>query len=163
MKRFKNWIVEGGIIPLLFGFMILSFLGATAWKVMSVANNGVSKYSTTFANSQRDTVVFRRDGVLTNLSFAVHYKDSVSLTEVYVRRMVGGEFTADSTRLVGATTNFAAGYQGTSANPSFAASYNITLAPFCDSYVVIVVHAASNNGVTSPNVDYFMEAQVSEE
>jgi len=155
MKKRKYLLILVGVV------VGLVALGATNWKGISPARDGVSKYTTTFANSQRDTLTFRRDDAIAGLAFGLHIKDTMSISEIYVRRIIGGEFTSDSTRLSGAITNTGTtpGYQGTQANPSYSSTYTVVLAPLCDTYVFIVVYAASANGVTNPAVDYFVNVQ----
>jgi len=150
------------VISVLVGVVIFAFIGDGAWKNFSTVQQGVSIIRTTFANSQKDTITFARQGEIGALAFGFHVKDTMSISEVYVRRLIGSEFTSDSTRLSGAITNTGTtpGFQGTQANPSYSASYSVTITPYCDTYVFIVVYAASANGVTNPSVDYFLNAQL---
>lgn len=131
-----------------------------AWINVSGARGPYAKYPSTFANSRRDTITYNRDAALAGLAFAIRTKDSMSISEIYVRRLIGGEFSTDSTRLVGAVSNTAAGFAGTAANPSYAAIYSIAVATqYCDAFAVIVVYAGSGNGVTNPVVDYYFQQQ----
>jgi hypothetical protein len=72
--------------------------------------------------------------------------------------MVNGELMAvqagDTLTAFNAKTNTAAGLNGTTANPSYAATNTVTLAPLADSYVFIATYAGSANGTTNAKVTY---------
>jgi hypothetical protein len=149
------------IIPIICLFVALfAFLGAGNNRVIQVTHRSQALYAATYANSAVDTLYYVRDPYLVSLAFSVHFKDSVSVTNAILRRIVGGELVAlqaGDTLLTGADTNFVAGSIGSSANPSYANIKAITLAPLADQYRIIVTYAASRNGVTNNNVDYIFQ------
>lgn len=110
---------------------------------------GTSKVTGDHVNSETDTVLWAREPGVEALAIAAHWKDSVSLTRVVVRRIVNGDYT---TAIAGDTVVSSAFAGATTADTSLTAT--VTLAPLCDMYAFIFVYAASNNGVTTPVVYY---------
>lgn len=147
-----------------------SMFGAGSQKIIPLTS-GASKavLSTTYANSQVDTVIFAREGGLSGLAFAAHFSDSVKVTSAVLRHIVDGEVfgtiaTADT------LTNFAAfvdtstsafGMKGSSGAPSSCVTNTVTLTPLGDAYWVIVTYAASLCGTGTPTVKYELVRQYS--
>lgn len=134
--------------------LFILFIGA---HVYIQSGSLVAFKESTFANSQVDTIHYEPASGLTNLSFGVHFKDSVSVTSGTIRRIINGEPT---TALAGDTlplTGFAnttAGFRGSSANPSSVRLINISVTPVPDEFWFIVTYASSGNGVTNGKVRY---------
>lgn len=140
-------------IPLI--ILAFLFIGAHVYLEQDIP---ISFKEATFANSQVDTVHYKVTAGLTALSFSAHFKDSVSVTSVSYRRVTNGEpmaaIAADTLANFAAYVNTAAGYRGTSANPSSARVNAVTLAPLPDEFWFIVTYASSGNGVTNGKVRY---------
>lgn len=145
-------------------FLVLTFallsLGAGTKTIMP-NNSPAGSVTTTYKNSNVDTLTFYRPAGMAAGTFAAHWSDSVSVTNVKVRRMVDGEWMASQ---VGDTlTAFTAfldtsvvslGISGTAGNPSSTTIGTLTVAPLPDAYIFFVTYASSNNGVTNNNVTY---------
>lgn len=121
-----------------------------------------------YANSQVDTIYYTRNPFLTALAFSPHWKDSVSITNVIVRRIVQGEWIpvllGDTVTAFSALVNTAtAGVQGSAANPSTVRSGAVVLTPYTDVLAIIVTYAATQNGlvVGTAKVDYMFQQTLS--
>ena len=127
-------------------------------------NQAIVKNTKTYANSQVDTVVFTREAGLSGLAFGAHFKDSVSVTNVILRRVVDG---AIQPVLAGDTlySSFASTVDGSAGNSSFldgvGKTIAVTLAPLADQYLFIVTYAGSANGTTTPTAVYEAVKQLS--
>lgn len=116
-------------------------------------NNPASVQTGTFANSQVDTLFYSRELGVSGLSFGAHFKDTVSVTRVVVRRIIDGEWQA--VQAGDTLTNFNAFVNAPNvANPSISVINTVTIDPMPDVYAFIVTYASSANGVTNPNVTY---------
>lgn len=137
--------------------LVMFSLGAGAKKGMT-NNSPFGFLQTTYANSIVDTLTFPRPPGMTAMSFSANWFDSVSITRVVVRREVGGEWLAvqagDTLTGFSPDSNFVAGINGSTANPSGAMLNTVTLAPMPGVYVFIVTYASTRNGVTNPKVYY---------
>lgn len=139
-----------------------AFAGANGRQVLPLSQGvGVSKLSSTYANSQIDTVVITRESGVSAIAFAVHAKDSVffaTSAAAVVRRVVDGTLMP---AITGDTLQFTSISSTTDGNASSIAFGNgtsytraITLAPLADQYIVILKYHSSGNGVTTPTVIY---------
>jgi len=139
-------------LALLVVFATVSFAGQKT--IITSGNSSVAKVTNTYANSQVDTVIFTRQAGMSAFSFAIHAKDSVSITNVILRRVFNGvaqAVAAGDTIVSSAFTTTAAGVKLAS----------ITAAPLGEQYWAIVTYAGSANGVTTPNVVYGLTASYS--
>ena len=137
--------------------LLFSWLSTATNRFIPYARGPFSMLSTTYANSEVDTIYFRRDDMTNSLTFGAHFKDSVSVTNAILRRMVGTELLPV---IAGDTlTQFSALSVITAGNPSTSRAQNITLNPLPEQYIIIVTFAATNNGTTNGKVDWFMETQ----
>jgi hypothetical protein len=114
----------------------------------------VSKATKAYAASQVDTLRFSREAGLSGLAFTAKWKDSVSLTNILLRRVVDGKasafITTDSIMTLlpyVATTN------------DTTLLKTITLAPLCDEYWVIVTYAGSGQGTGTNTAVYEFQKQ----
>lgn len=138
--------------------LALLAIGAGSKSVIS-NSSPFGSLTTTYKNSNADTLIFYRPAGMTAGSFAAHFSDSVSVSLVKVRRQVDGEWLALQTGdTLTAFTNFldttTVGILGTSANPSSAVVGTLTIAPLPEAYAFIVNYASSLNGVTNNTVRY---------
>lgn len=149
LKHNKGWIVFATTVVLAFLFIFAS------GQVSLVLNAGTASTSATktFANSQVDTVNIPRDRAVAAITFAAHWKDSVSITRAVLERMIDGQVMG---RLAGDTlTSFTSYVNATNeANPDTSLAQAITMNPLADVYRVIVTYASSGNGVTKNTVKY---------
>lgn len=118
-----------------------------------------AKVTNTYANSQVDTVIYNCPAGLNALAFAMHFKDSASVTSCVIRRVVDGALMAAiASDTVAAMAAFASTVDGSSGSTTFSDGKSvtgaITLAPLCDTFLFIVTYAGSANGVTTPTVVY---------
>lgn len=111
---------------------------------------GTEKVTGDHVNSENDTVYYTRQPGLEALAIAAHWKDSVSLTRVIVRRLVDGDICSPAAGDTIVATTFA----GAPVVGDTSLTVAVTLAPLADTYVFIFQYASSNNGVTSPTVVY---------
>jgi uncharacterized membrane protein len=140
-KTMKNVFVVLLVLVAATGF------GAIKSLKSAVPSQAASQTATnTYADSQVDTVKLSRVAGLSALAFGVAIGDSVSITDVIVRRVIGGGTTA-----VAAGDTLYSSYATTAAGKKLAA---VTLAPVAEEYWFIVTYAGSANGVTSPTVTY---------
>lgn len=127
--------------------------------------------STTYVNSQVDTLIVTRQASWSGFSFSAKFGDSVSVTNVVVRRVVDGTVapvfrgtaatpSQDSLNTINnaaGTYTFVGETDASSGSGVFsdgnAAVWAVTLAPAVDQYLIIVKYAASANGgsTTSTN------------
>lgn len=145
------------LIPVIILISSLFLLGAGS-KISIGSGSPFGFTRTTYANSRVDTLIFMRPAGLGSLSFSAHWMDSVSVTNVILRRAADGELipvqTGDTLTAFTAFSNFTAGFQGSTADPSGSALNTVTTTPVPTSFVFIITYAASNNGVTNPKVYY---------
>lgn len=129
---------------------VISFAGSGQKSAPLQMSTGSTAVTATYANSQVDTVIVSRDNGLDAITFACHFKDSVSITRAVVRRVYDGQVAAV---LAGDTlTNFTTYATTTDAGSSVGQS--IPLTPLPDAWWVIVTYAGSNNGFTTNTVKY---------
>jgi hypothetical protein len=136
-------------IPMILGVTMVAVLALGVTLNFSGTGKLTSTASGTYAANQIDTVNYTPEGVETALRFWIKAADSVSVTNVIVRRKMGttilppvagdtiiGAFVATTNdTVVGGTVNYA---------------------PLVQTLIVRVAFAGSGQGVTSPNVNYFM-------
>ena len=113
------------------------------------ASMPVSKVVVSYATSYVDTIYYNREAGLAGLAFAGHWQDSVSITNVIVRRMVDGKTEG---ALAGDTLTAFSSKVAVTNDTTLAGT--ITLAPLCDTYIVYVTYAGSGQGVTSAKATY---------
>jgi len=118
--------------------------------IITSRNTETAKVTGTYANSQTDTVWFTRQGGVSTMSFAIHTKDSVSITNAILFRQFNGVTQA----VVVGDTLFSS-YAAENTGIKIA---TITLSPLADIYYVKVAYAGSANGVTTPTVYYGLNA-----
>lgn len=143
------------------GILTLSLLFIFAsGQVSMVLNAGTASVNQvkTFANSQVDTVNMPRDRAVALITFAAHWKDSVSITRAVVERMIDGQVMP---RVAGDTLAPFTTFQALTneANPDTSQAAAITMNPLADVYRVIVTYAGSNNGTSKNTVKYQMNRQ----
>ena len=139
-------------LPFLAALAVVLFMGNQQTVIETI--KAVARVDTTlFVNSQVDTISYVRPAGLEGFSFAPHWKDSVSVTNAIMRRVVNGEIRA----AIAGDTLFGA-LASTSADTSLLVT--ATLAPLAERYVVIVTYAGSANGVTTPVVTYAFNQQI---
>lgn len=129
--------------------VILATLAIGASITLTGSSVTVSKSAVgTYANSQVDTLTWVRTGNETGASFFIKAGDSVSITNVILRRQFWGTLLA---AIAGDTI---LGSTASTANTGYATYGTITLSPYCDTVKIIVNYDTTNNGVTSPYVQY---------
>jgi len=111
--------------------------------------NRSPNYSTatgTFVLSQVDTVSYAVEGNAQAFGFFMHPGDSVSVTNVILRRVVDGKMlgTVTGDTIVGAIV----------ARSDTLIYGSVNVAPICQSMKFIVTYAGSAQGVTTPTVTY---------
>jgi len=131
--------------------VVLAVVGIGAGVNIAFRGSSISTSLTavgTYANSNVDTLTWRRAGTESAVSFFIKTGDSVSITNVILRRQHQGTLLAviAGDTILGATSS--------TSNTGYAAYGSINLAPYCDSALIFVTYAGSNNGVTSPYVQY---------
>lgn len=99
-----------------------------------------------YADDQVDTVTYSVEGVEAAARFFVQHDDSISITDVIVRRVYNGQWMAVQAgdTILGATAATAAGVQ----------SAAVTLTPLADTWKFIVTYASSANGITDSTLTY---------
>lgn len=107
-----------------------------------------STISGTFATSQVDTVSCAVEGSELGYDFFMHPGDSVSVTNVILRRVIDGKFLGPvaGDTVVGAVV----------ARSDTLIRGSVNVAPICQSLKFIVTYAGSAQGVTTPTVAYFL-------
>jgi hypothetical protein len=103
----------------------------------------ISTASGTYAASQKDTVNYTVEGIETSLRFYFQAGDSVSITNVIVRRLVGSTVfpVVAGDTLIGAVVSV---------------TNDTLLSGAINTYQIRVTYAASGQGVTSPTSKYFI-------
>ena len=153
MKSMTEKVVFTLIVMVAIGLVVafLVTVASSGTVVVSGVHGGVvvSSTSKTYANSQVDTVWWTAEPNVRTLGFAVLWADSVSITNVIVRRSYSGILASviagdTLSGLAGAST-VGAGVLKTSV---------VALSPLCEHYAFIVAYAGSANGVTTPVVYY---------
>lgn len=149
-------------------FVIVSIGYGASGKVTltGTTDASVASASNTYANSQVDTVIWTRDGSVSAISFAAHFKDSVSVTSCVIRRIVHGTLMAAvAADTVANLQPFASTTDGSAGSTVFSDGKSVTglvtLTPLADQYLFIVTYAGSANGVTTPTVIYEVIKQFS--
>ena len=135
-------------------FLVCSMAIAGIKTVTSHQNLRSATVSGAYATSLTDTVKFSNmDAGLSALSFAAHYKDSVSVTRATIRRVIDGTVTAlIAGDTLTAFTSFATTGSG---NPNSSVSAPITLSPLADEYWVVIIYAGGTvNGTNANTVRY---------
>jgi len=137
--------------------VVIALYAAGSKYTLSSGSNAsvVRAASKAYADSRTDTVIITRDAALSALAFGCHWRDSVSVTLVTIKRLVNGVLmgsgAGNTAPLLGDTLVPYTSFATTIAASKTAA---ITLAPLCDQYMILIVYAGSANGVTSATVDY---------
>lgn len=155
-KKFISDIGKGAAFTFVAVIAMFLILGASG-KVNVPQNSGlaVSKTSKAYADAQVDTVIFAREPGLAGLSFGAHFKDSVNVRSVVLRRVVDG--------IAEAVVSTDTLWQSDSSATAKSKVATITLAPLPDVYWVIVTYATNNgglvNGVTTPTAVYEFNKQ----
>lgn len=119
------------------------------------AGQPTSKVSGTFANSQVDTVRYKREGSESALQFWMHLNDSSKITSVIMRRVNRANGDSILSALV-------AGDTVTVADSSTSARLiekTMNVAPLSEELWFFVTYAATKNGVTTPQVTYGLNKQ----
>ena len=140
------------VVALLAIFVLTMYAAGINYNFGLGAGNTIQKKTTTYANSQVDTLTFIRDAAVSGYALGVAYADSVNITTILLQRVVDGKLMA----LVAATDSLvgSAGFSLATATSTVGLSKAITLAPLADQYRIIITYAGSNNGVTAPNATY---------
>lgn len=109
-------------------------------------NNSTTPVSVSYANSQVDTLILWREAKASAYSLTCSWADSVSITNIILRRLVNGVLmpVVAGDTLLGATATTASTSQ----------CLTITLQPMPEAYRIIVTYASSANGVTSATARY---------
>jgi len=138
MKKSKSLLLAG-----LIGLLLLC-LGNQLTLVRKFPN--FSTATGAFVASQVDTVSYAVEGSEQALGFFVHPGDSVSITNVIVRRVVNSKMlgTVAGDTIIGAVI-------GRSDTLIYAAA---AVTPICQTMKFIVTYASSAQGVTTPTVNY---------
>lgn len=151
MKKYlSKIIVIAGIIAI-----VIVATGAGVNTRLSGIDLANSKYVGTYANSQVDTIKWAREASCSGAAFAIHLKDSASVTSVILRRIIDGKVS--KAILADTLTNVA----WVSITNDSVATQTITLTPLADEYWFFVTYAGSANGVTTPTVTYEVIKQFS--
>jgi hypothetical protein len=143
------------VLNILVVCLMCSFAYSAGSKKVLPLNSGMHSSSVAFTqvNSYVDTIIYNVEPGLASLTFWLYSPDSVSLTRVSLRRV--------STILGGTTVNTAVATIDTlslftSLNPNSTASgaatvqaQAVTLSPVPDQIWFIILHASTENGVTS--------------
>lgn len=147
------------------GLFVVAILCISFYEVVFAASGQVglntkiglelTSKSKAYANSQVDTVIWTREGAAAAYAFAIHFKDSASVTSIQLRRVIDGVATGFAT-----TDSLLTGALITPRADSTIVR-TITLAPLADQYWVIVTYTSSGNGVTSPTAVYEVLKQFS--
>lgn len=146
----KKFIIPG----LLLLVVVFIFLGASGQVTLTLnAGTSVTKSSKAYAASQVDTVRMSRDRAVAAMSFAVHFKDSVSITSAIVRRVYDGVAEA------ALTTDSLAAFTGFVSTAAASVGATITMAPLPDEYWIVVTYAGSAQGFTTPTAVYEVNRQ----
>ena len=149
MKRFKKLLqYSGGTAAIV--LVAFLFLGAGNSKTITSRQGSSPEKGPAIAakNSYVDTVYITVDPTASAAAFALHTKDSTSITNAVLHRLVDGVWckTVATADTLSGFTSFAdtvkTGQNGCSVSSA------ITLAPLCDQYAVIITFAGSANGVT---------------
>ena len=117
--------------------------------------------STTYANSQLDTVIWDREAGVSGVSFFAHTKDSVRFSNdsgCVILRVINGTMLV---KAAADTLNFSSKVStidGNSSTLNFQDGVVFggtpTYAPYADRIVFIVKYGVAGNGTTSPTVVY---------
>lgn len=126
--------------------LTLAVLAIGAQLVIRISTPTMSVVSGTFVNSQVDTLTLKRETNMSAATFWIFPKDSMTLTNVIVRRQfrgvlvpaIAGDTILSSTKVDSAVISYA----------------SITLSPYVDTLKLFVAYADSDNGVTTPSVIY---------
>lgn len=120
-------------------------------------SNGKATSSVTnsYANSQVDTVYWTREAGFSAASFGISVLDSVSITNIILRRIVNGVWIP-----VAAGDTLVSSLSSTT-NTGITRAYAVTLAPIAERYAFVVTYAGSDNGTSSATVKYIGNAQYS--
>lgn len=148
MKRFisSKWIAAFVAVVL-----VALFLGAGSQiGFNSNFDLTASKVTHSYTTSEVDTLIWNREGSVSALAFAAHFKDSVSVTSVIVRRVIDGQVQAV---IAGDTLTPFNSFVSTS-NTGSAVTAAVTLAPLADQYWFIITYAGSAQGFTSATAVY---------
>lgn len=150
MKKYGKYIT---VFALFIGLIVL--MGASGQvTLVKRADVGQSTGTKTFANSQVDTVRWKREEGVSAAAFAAFWTDTVSITQVVVLRVIDNTVTA---RVAGDTiTAFSAKAIAANVTTLNAAIVGtVTMAPLADEYWFQVTYAGSNNGAAGTrNVTY---------
>lgn len=136
----KRGVVLAAIIPIL----MLLLTGAHVF--VPGTSGPAAKATSTYANSQVDTVHYGRPVRANSLSFAIEFADSFKITNAILRRVVDGSFAA----VRAGDTLFTAD----SSTAGAVKIVTVAVDPMPDEYVVIVTYGADKNGFTTPTVKY---------
>ena len=147
MKLFRNISITVGTL-----LMAFLFMGTGSNKTVTGLGQSVATYTGTYAASQVDTIKWVREDGVSGVSFALRYKDSVSVLYARVRREIDGKAeTLVSTDTITAFTAYA---DSSTAAPSGSVVGTVTLAPLADVYWVQIAYTARGQGVTTPTCKY---------
>lgn len=157
-KSKKSWLKVFAVSAavLVVGYLMLGASGQVPTTQRLDLSSSVATNS--YANSQVDTVVWNREPSVSGAAFAAHFLDSVSVTNVILRRVVDGTLQPVLAGDTLISSTFTSTTDGNAATQSFSNGVSktvaITLAPLADTYVFIVTYAGSANGVTTATVNY---------
>lgn len=132
---------------LLFILCSLSALAIAAQLVFTGFGRPTSLVSGTYVASQVDTVAYTCEGTEAALYFYIHPVDSVSLTNVIVRRVFHDKLLA-----VQAGDTILPAVKSISNDSIMTAAVSVT--PLATKLLFRVDYAASGQGVTTPSVTY---------
>lgn len=129
-----------------------------------IAGIATTSITSTYANSEVDTVRWTRDATCIGAAFTAYYADSVSITTATVRRVINGVRQALQ---AGDTLTSFTGYEVIGAGAANAVSAVFPLAgatlgsanALAEEYWIIITYVSSKNGVTAPNVRYSINKQ----
>ena len=134
---------------LLVSFVGISF-GAGSKKTVTGKYKFEANYVTTYVNSQVDTVIYNMDGSESGTygTFGAAFLDSVSITNVIVKRVINNQVQATIVGDSVTATIVGTSDTGTGKLATF------SLDPKADQLWFIVTYAGSANGTTTPTVKY---------
>lgn len=132
--------------------LIVALVAFSAQLTLKGAGRPVSLATGTYANSQIDTVTYTVEGSVTAYRFYIHPADSVSVTNIIVRRIFDSRLLSVQAgdTIIGALASISADTLLTGAAPA---------TPLCEQLKFLVKYAASANGVTTPTVTYGLVKQ----
>lgn len=145
------------LVILLLGIVVSSAYSTGRSKAVPFIPGTQNRATSTYANSEVDTIIITRDPSCPSMGFSLFYYDSVKIDYVRCYRVVNGVYQAlrvgDTlySNAAGTTVTWIPTLANTAA-PQNVISYALTLSPYCDQYAIEIGYNSSNNGVGTNTV-----------